>query len=193
MTRIRTIALLAGAVAVLPIAACSSYTKEENSARQAEERAQNYVEVEREARTTVQMFRDSDPTIARFFDSAVGWAVFPKITKGGAGIGGAHGFGVVYDNNGTWIGNTDVTQGSIGLQLGGQTFREIVFFQDQAAMRKFKNGNMEFSANASAVAVESGAGAAADFQEGVAVFTMTRAGLMFEASIGGQSFDYNAR
>jgi lipid-binding SYLF domain-containing protein len=183
---------VAGAVA-LPLAACSSYTKEEQAQIKAEERAAMFVQVEREARDTIEMFKEKDPTASRFFNTAAGYAVFPKVTKGAAGIGAAHGNGVLYDRNGAWLGNAEVSQGSIGAQIGGQTFREIIFFEDNAAIRKFKDSTLEFSANASAVAVESGAAAAADYREGVAVFTMTRAGLMLEASIGGQGFTYEPR
>ncbi len=193
MSKSGMVVALAGLVAGLSLAGCSSYSKQEQAEMKAEERVQTFAQVHREALDTVEMFKEKDPTASRFFNSAAGWAVFPKVTKGAVGIGAAHGNGVLFDRNGQWIGNTELTQGSIGAQVGGQTFREIIFFEDNGAMRRFQEGNLEFSANASAVAIESGAAAAADYEDGVAVFTMTRAGLMLEASIGGQSFTYYDR
>ncbi len=142
-----------------------------------------------DASASVNEFKRVDPELDRFFNTAAGYAVFPEVTQGGAGIGAAHGQGVVYQNGQT-IGYTEVTSGSIGLQLGGQTFREIIFFRDQATLDNFKQGNLEFNAKASAVAASKGASANADYANGVAVFTMPKGGLMFDASIGGQKFEY---
>ncbi len=142
-----------------------------------------------DAQATVREFRNADPSIGRFFDNAAGYAVFPEVVQGGAGIGAAHGEGAVYQN-GRLIGYTELTGGSIGLQLGGQKFSEVIFFQDARALDNFKRGNLEFAAQASAVAASKGASANADYSNGVAVFTMPRGGLMFEASVGGQKFNY---
>lgn len=139
--------------------------------------------------STIDRFQREDPALDRFFNDAYAYAVFPEITKGAAGVGAANGEGLVYEQ-GQVVGWSTVTQITVGLQLGGQTFGEIVFFQDRDSFQRFKNEDLEFSANASAVAVRSGAAAQADYQEGVAVFTMPRAGLMFEASIGGQKFTF---
>jgi lipid-binding SYLF domain-containing protein len=138
---------------------------------------------------SVRQFQQRDPTLDRFFQNSAGYAVFPEVGKGGAGIGGAHGDGIVYQN-GQVIGHAELTQATIGLQLGGQTFSEIIFFQDRNALEQFKQGNTTLSANASAVAASDGAARSADYTEGVAVFVMPRTGLMFEASIGGQKFTY---
>ena len=142
-----------------------------------------------QASRTISDFRGADTTMGRFFDQAYAYAVFPKITKGGAGIGAANGEGVVYQGARV-VGYATVTQVTVGAQLGGQTFSEIVFFQDATSFNNFKAGQTEFSANASAVAAKSGAGAANDYAGGVAVFTIPRAGLMAEATIGGQKFRF---
>ena len=105
------------------------------------------------------------------------------------GIGGAHGKGQVF-SRGEVIGRVSLSQGSIGFQLGGQSYSEIVFFQNKAAFDRFKNGNLKLAAQASAIAVTSGATAHAAYEKGVAVFTLGKKGLMFEASIGGQHFSF---
>jgi len=142
-----------------------------------------------QADATIQQFQERDPTLEDQIADAHAVAVFPSIGKGGAGIGGAFGRGVVYQD-GEPIGWTSVSQGSIGLQLGGQSFAELILFRNRLALETFKDGKLAFAANASAVAAESGAAAQADYEEGVKVFTMTRGGLMYEASIGGQEFDF---
>jgi lipid-binding SYLF domain-containing protein len=145
--------------------------------------------LEQEAQTAIARFKEKDPTIDQFFEDSYAYVVFPEVAKGGAGVGGAHGKGVVY-RNGEIVGYSTVSQGSIGFQLGGQVFREIIFFKDEHAFNDFKQGNMEFSAQASAVAASKGASADADYESGVAVFTLAKGGLMYEASIGGQKFSF---
>jgi len=142
-----------------------------------------------ESRIAVDTFIDADPGIQTWVNESYGYAVFPAVGKGAVGVGGAYGQGVVY-RQGEPIGTTALSQGSIGFQLGGQKYREIIFFEDREALEAFTTGRFEFAANASAVAVEAGASAAADFYNGMAIFTMTTGGLMFEASIGGQKFTY---
>lgn len=134
-------------------------------------------------------FRARDSSLDAFFDNAAGWAVLPEIAKGGAGIGGAYGRGMVYVD-GEPIGYCDMTQGSYGFQLGGQIYRELIFFEDEARLASFRAGTLELSAQASAVALEAGAAATTDYRQGMAVFTMTTRGLMYEATIAGQTFDF---
>lgn len=133
----------------------------------------------------------SDPSMTKVFEDAHGSAVFPKIGKGAVGVGGAYGKGVLFQD-GKIVGYCDVSQASIGLQLGGQTYTEIICFEDQKSFDRFKTGNFAFDAQATAVALKSGAGANAKYSDGVAVFTMDETGLMFEAAIGGQKFAYQA-
>ena len=134
----------------------------------------------------------NDPTLVTVLNASAGHAVFPSVGKGAAGIGGAYGKGVLYEH-GMAVGYCDLSQATIGLQLGGQSYTEIVAFENQQAVDTFKQGNFRFDAQATAVAIKSGAGANAKFENGVKVFTMDEKGLMFEASIGGQKFSYQAK
>ena len=142
-----------------------------------------------DAKATVARFRAQDPGLEKFFERAYGYVVFPNITKGALGVGGARGKGMVFEQ-GSAIGEAIVTQFTVGIQAGGQNYSEIIFFEDEQTLREFTEGRFEFSAQASAVAVRAGASADAAFDSGVAVFTMAKAGLMYEASIGGQKFKY---
>ncbi len=130
-----------------------------------------------------------DPGISKFFDGAAGYAVFPKVGKGGIGIGGAHGKGLVIVNDSA-VGNTSLSQVTIGFQLGGQVYAQFIFFEDTTALGHFQRGNYEMGAQASAVAVTLGASADANYDKGVAVFTNVGGGLMYEATISGQKFKY---
>lgn len=130
-----------------------------------------------------------DASLQGVVDNAAGYAIFPDVGKGGVGIGGAYGRGVVYEN-GLPVGFAELNQASIGFQLGGQTYIELLVFQDEDAVSRFKAGNFDLGADASAVALTAGAGAAARFEKGVAIFTMPKGGAMFEASVNGQKFNY---
>jgi len=134
----------------------------------------------------------ADPDIQRFFDDSAGYAVFPKVGKGGIGIGGAHGKGLVIVNDEV-VGDTSLSQVTIGFQLGGQVYSEFIFFKDDVALGNFQRGNFELGAQASAVAATLGASADADYNQGVAIFTHTGGGLMYEATVGGQKFKYEAK
>jgi len=142
-----------------------------------------------DANETVALFKKTDPSIDRFFSRAVGYAVFSSVGKGGLGIGGAYGSGVLFVH-GKAVGTTTLAQATIGFQIGGQAYREIVFFEVEKVLSDFKAGNFAFAAGVSAVAVEAGAAAAAKYRDGVAVFTATKAGLMVEAAVGGQKFSF---
>ena len=137
----------------------------------------------------IAQFRRTDPGIGKFFATAYGYAVFPSVGKGAMGIGGARGKGYVYER-GRLIGRSTLTQVTIGFQLGGQAYREVIFFKDKTALDEFTRGNFEFSAQATAVALKAGASANLAYNGGVAIVTMTKGGLMYEASVGGQKFSY---
>ena len=144
--------------------------------------------------------------------SAYAYAIFPKIAKGGAGIGGARGKGQVYEQ-GKHIGDATMTQITVGLQLGGQVYSELILFEDERALKEFTDGNFEFGADANAIAITAAAGAkagttgtsanvsggqkdaktAGNYRKGMAVFTVAKGGLMYEASVGGQKFSYKPR
>jgi len=140
---------------------------------------------------TMNRFKREDPGLDAFLNHAYGYAMFPSVGKGAVGVGGAYGRGEVYEQ-GKLIGYSDLSQATVGLQLGGQEYAELIVFENQTALDRFTHGNFAFSANASAVALKAGAAAATTFRDGVAVFTQAKGGLMFEASIGGQKFGYQA-
>ena len=142
-----------------------------------------------DARQTIALYKRADPGIDAFFHRSVGYVVFPGIGKGGLGIGGAHGTGVLFEN-GTPAGKVTMNQVTIGAQAGGQEFSQIIFYEIPRAVQELKGGNASFSAGLSAVALSAGASANARFKNGVAVFTATKGGLMLEASVGGQKFSY---
>lgn len=142
-----------------------------------------------EAAETLARFQERDPSLRKFVDEAYGVAVFSTVGKGAIAIGGAHGKGEVYER-GNLVGSARVTQVSVGFALGGQSYSELIFFEDKAALDEFKSGNFELGAQASAVAVTAGASAEASYDKGVAIFTMPKAGLMYEAAVGGQKFSY---
>ncbi|MCW8873135.1 MAG: YSC84-related protein [Xanthomonadales bacterium] len=135
--------------------------------------------------------KKADPGIEEFFNNAAGYAVIPKVGKGGVGIGGAYGKGLVIVGDEA-VGRTTLSQVTVGFQLGGQVYSQFIFFKDQAALEGFQRGNFEMGAQASAVAVTLGASADADYDKGVAVFTHVSGGLMYEATISGQKFKYEA-
>ena len=147
---------------------------------------------ELEADTTLKTARTNDPSLGKLLDSAKAYAVFPTVGKGAIGIGGAYGKGVFY-SGGAVVGYCDLTQASIGLALGGQAYSEIIAFETDDAAKRFQSGNFSFAAQATAVALKSGAGANAKYSDGVAVFTMGESGLMYEASVGGQKFSYQPK
>ena len=165
--------------------------------------AQNYEEA-------MKVFQNAGESGA-YFKTAHGFALFPTIGKAGLGIGGAHGKGKVY-RQGSPIGNTTMTQLTVGLQLGAQGYSQIIFFENEAALEQFTSGNFEFGAQATAVAITAGVSAEAStgggtaagasggkhdaatasrgYRKGMAVFTVAKGGLMYEASLGGQKFKY---
>ena len=161
---------------------------------------------------TIDLFKKSK-AVQPFFKNAYGYAVFPTIGKGGFGIGGAFGKGQVY-RGGKVTGTTSLIKGTIGFQVGGQVFSEIIFFQDKRAYDEFTSGSFEFDATASAVAITAGAQVKAGtegvtagasvgpatgkqaktiYMKGMALFVHTKGGLMYEAAIGGQKFSFKAK
>jgi lipid-binding SYLF domain-containing protein len=134
----------------------------------------------------------ADWTLTSLVRDSYGYAVFPSVGKGGFGLGGAYGQGILYEH-GVFAGYCDLSQASIGFQVGGQSYTEIIIFENKEAADYFKSGSFAFSAQATAVALKSGAGANAKYSDGVAIFTMNETGLMYEASVGGQKFSYQAK
>lgn len=177
--RTATLVCLLAAAGALVLAGCST------TPRTAEKQAQ----LTSNSETAIQLAKKTDPGLQKFFDTAAGYAVFPSVGKGAIGVGGAYGRGELFEG-GQPVGYCTLTQASIGLALGGQKYTELIFFETKPALDRFKSGNFAFAAQASAVALKSGTSANAKYSEGVAVFTMGEAGLMYEASIGGQKFNY---
>lgn len=140
----------------------------------------------------IKNFKIHYPHLTVYFEKAYGYAVFPTITKGGIGIGAAHGTGEVYEK-GEYIGTASMTQVTVGAQFGGQTYSEIVFFKDKETLEDFKKGNFKPGAQASAIASTAGVSTDADYDHGVAIFTLSKSGLMFEATVGGQKFNFKPK
>jgi lipid-binding SYLF domain-containing protein len=159
---------------------------------------------------TIALFKNAGES-ANFFNTAYGYAVFPTIGKGGLIVGGAHGSGHVYEK-GKYIGNTSMTQLSVGFQAGGQAYSQIIFFEDKRALDEFTNGNFEFEAGVSAVAITAAAGGTAgtsgasagasggkrdattvgsSYYKGMAVFTIVKGGAMYQATVAGQKFTFD--
>jgi hypothetical protein len=160
---------------------------------------------------TIALFKNAGQS-AGFFSNSYGYAVFPNIAKGGLGVGAAHGSGHVYQK-GKYVGNTSVTQVSVGLQAGGQAYSQIVFLQDERAFKEFTSGQFSLDAGVSAVAITAAVGGKAgsqgasgyasggkndaatapvEYHKGVVVFTIVKGGAMYEASVAGQKFSYEA-
>lgn len=160
---------------------------------------------------TVKIFKNAGAS-GNFFSNSYGYALFPTIGKGGIGIGAAHGSGRVYEQ-GKYVGDTTMNQLSIGLQLGGQAYSQIVFFEDKRSFDEFTSGNFEFSADANAVAITAAASASAStggssagasggkndattagkYHKGMAVFTIAKGGLMYQAVLAGQKYKYTPK
>jgi lipid-binding SYLF domain-containing protein len=142
-----------------------------------------------EARAAIEAFKRADSSMAERFREAAGYAIFPVVGKGGLVLGAARGEGEVYQN-GVLIGEATLTQVTFGLQVGGQSFSELIFFENQAALDRFKESKLEMSAQVGAVAAAEGASKNARYVDGVLIFTRPRSGLMAEASVGGQKFRF---
>ena len=161
---------------------------------------------------TINVFKKSE-AVQPFFKNAYGYAVFPTIGKAGIVIGGSYGTGQVYQG-GKVTGEVSLVKGSIGWQWGGQAFSQMIFFKDKRAYDEFTSGNFEFDATASAVAITAGAQASAgtegasagasagpatgkqaktSYHKGMVVFTHAKGGLMYEAAIGGQKFNFKPK
>jgi len=160
---------------------------------------------------TVTLFKNAGQS-ASFFKSCYGYAVFPTIGKGGFVVGAAHGSGRVYEHA-KYVGDSSVTQLSVGFQAGGQAYSQIIFFEDRRAFDEFVAGDFEFGADVGAVAITAaadaslstnGASAGASggkkdattvgtYYKGVAVFTIVKGGAMYQATVAGQKFKYTAK
>jgi lipid-binding SYLF domain-containing protein len=141
------------------------------------------------AHASLDQLEDLDPSFKAFLDHADGYAVFPDVGKGGFIAGGAYGHGEVFEG-GKLIGYSKLTQATVGAQIGGQSYIEVLAFERPWAMERFKEEQWSLSANASAVALTAGAAAVTRYTDGVAVFIAPQGGLMAEATVGGQNFSF---
>jgi lipid-binding SYLF domain-containing protein len=170
------------ALAAVILAGCSTEPKS------TEDRAS----LQDDVNSTFKRLYVEDPGLQPFLSAADGYAIFPTVGKGGLIAGGAYGHGQVYEKD-QFIGYADISQATVGAQVGGQSFTEVIAFQTPEALNKFETGQLTFAADASAVALKSGAAAAAKYEDGVVVFIEPVGGLMLEAAIGGQSFSYQPK
>jgi lipid-binding SYLF domain-containing protein len=141
------------------------------------------------AQSSIESFKKEDPGLEQQFQTSAGYAVFPKIGKGAFILGAGGGAGVLYEK-GKPVGTLSLTHVSVGLQAGGQSYSELMFFKDEASLARFKKGDSALGASASAVAAEAGASSRAKYQDGVEVFVSSEKGLMHDLSVGGQTFKF---
>jgi len=134
-------------------------------------------------------FIKADGLMKSLFDNSFGYVIFPNVGKGAVGVGGAAGNGIVFEKD-KIVGKAKMKQVTVGFQFGGQAYREVIFFETKEALDRFKESKFEFAGQVSAVAAKSGASADVKYRDGVMVFTQEKKGLMYEASVGGQKFDY---
>ncbi|HKE19919.1 MAG TPA: YSC84-related protein [Kofleriaceae bacterium] len=185
-TSIISAGIIGACAAAISTAACATAPETRAEARAEED------SLESQARATLEHMKARDARLGELLDGSVGYAVFPEIGKGGVIVGGAFGRGVVFEK-GAPVGYVKLSQGSVGAQLGGQTFAELIVFNDQKALTRLKTDNFDISANASAVAIKSGAASTVQFEGGAAVFIMPRGGLMLDVSVAGQRIEFDRR
>ncbi len=166
-------------LALLLFASCGSMRNTEEDLRRDASDARNEI-------------RQNHSNAAELLENSAGYAIFPNVGKGAYIIGGASGNGVVYQNN-TIIGYADLKQVDIGLQAGGKSFIEVLFFETETDLERFKEGGYELGANASAVILDKGVSRDIDFQDGVGVVTIPKGGAMAGVSVGGQRFSFQPR
>lgn len=142
-----------------------------------------------DAEEAKRVFKETNPNMENLFQTSAGYAIFPNVGKGAYILGGAAGNGVVYEND-QKVGFAELRQIDVGLQLGGQAYRQVVFFETPEALNRFKEGSLEFGGNVSAVIVEEGEAKSINFNDGIAVAILPKAGAMLEISVGGQKFYY---
>ncbi|MGD0540762.1 MAG: YSC84-related protein [Tepidisphaeraceae bacterium] len=178
--RFPTFILAAVGAAALLLGGCS--TEPDTSAGQAQ--------LQNDSPTAVKDFIAVDPSFDSLIHNSYGYAIFPSIGKGAVGVGGAYGHGEVFER-GKRVGYADMTQATVGASIGGETYAELILFQNPEALQRFKTGQLTFAADASAVAAKAGAAADAKWEDGMSVFINVNGGLMTEASVGGQKFNYD--
>lgn len=166
--------------AVLVAAACASIPQE---------RAQQQALVS-QANATVQMMTARDPSLIDLLERSYGYAVFPTVGEVGVfAVGGEQGVGVVFEQ-GRVVGFARIRELTVGPQLGGQSFSQLLVFQNREAMDRMKSGNFDLTADAEGTVLGWGAGAQTQFEDGIGVIVSSERGLMAGATVGGQSFSF---
>lgn len=150
---------------------------------------EDQMEVITDAEDAKQELIQKNPQLAELFEKSEGYAIFPNVGKGAYILGGAAGNGAVYEN-GVLVGMAELRQVDVGFQLGGKSFSEAIIFQTEEAFERFKSGELKLSSDISVVMVDEGVSQDVDFQEGIGVVSMSKAGAMAGVSVGGQKFDY---
>lgn len=146
--------------------------------------------LEDQARNTISEMQARQPGLENVLRSAHAYAVFPDIGRAGAVVaGGAFGKGILFEH-GQAAGYVELKQGSIGPQLGGDTFAELIVLPDATSVDKLKTGRYEIGADMSAIVLNTGAHGTAEITSNNLVFVMPRGGLMAELSVTGQRIDY---
>ena len=147
--------------------------------------------LQQRAKAVLTKLEKKDPGLKKLLAKAHGYAVFPSVGKAALVVGGSYGRGAVFEK-GRMIGYATISQMTIGVQIGGDTFTEILVFHDDKQLDRFKKGHMAFSANASAVLVKAAAAGTTDFK-GVTALAYSSGGMLLELALGGQKFNFNPR
>lgn len=138
---------------------------------------------------TIALFKQKDPSIAQLFSQSAGYVVFPTVGEGGFIVGGGHGHGEGYEG-GAYVGRVTLSELSVGAQVGGQSYSQVVFFETPVDFKRMKDNAFKFDAEVSAVAADAGVAKNAKFKDGVATFIIPKQGLMAAASVGGQKLEF---
>ena len=180
--------LMAAALAAGPLAA---QAQEKKAAEEKKAPADDAKQLHSNVEDTIARLKKTDPGIDKFFKDAAGYVVFPRVGKAGFIFGGGHGDGEVYEK-GKMVGTASVTLGTVGLQVGAQEYSQILFFENSAAVDRFKQNKFEFAGNVSAVILKSGAAVTTKYNQGTAVFVLPTKGAMAEAAVGTQKFNFKS-
>jgi lipid-binding SYLF domain-containing protein len=178
-TQVKALLCLFALAAIGTVAGCQA-TPETHAERKA---------LKSDAQAALDRMYAWGPDLKPFVDDAHAYAIFPSVGKAGLGVGGAYGRGEVY-RGGEMIGYADITQATVGAQIGAQDFAELIVFENEAALKKFTDDKLDIAANASAVILKEGAAASMNYDDGVVILVLPNSGAMAEATIGGQKFDY---
>jgi lipid-binding SYLF domain-containing protein len=169
--------------------ACGALTGTAAAAKKETTPAEYRQQLDKDVQSTIARYRKTEPTLERFFNQSAGYVVYARVGKGGFIFAGGHGDGELIEK-GKAVGTASITMASVGLQVGIQEFSEIIFFENAAALDRFKQNKFEFAAGVSAVIVTAGAAKSANYNNGVVVFIHPTAGAMAELSVGGQKFSF---